>query len=174
MKKIEKNPPRKNPYIRAAKVLLIILTVIFSLGMVILSGAGLIYNQESYNDSISHIGPLLIVSGLLLAAGALLVCIGKNILSLILSIPGFGLCMFMLRQLMDHADSAGWQNAQNPFDPVSDMYFERIIPVVFPFLLIVIIALIQHFSYEETQKRHEKKRLREQKKNAPAPKILGD
>lgn len=174
MKKIEKTTAKQPAWMKLLKVAVIILSVIFSTGTVMLSGAGLIYNSDSYNDSIMHIGPLLIASGALLTLGAILACFDKNIPSLISSIPGFGLSMLMLRQLMQHADAAGWQDPQNPFSPVSDMYFERIMPVIFPFVLTIFIAIFQHFSYDAIEKRRLKKKLRTEKENAPAPKILGD
>ncbi|MBQ8297158.1 MAG: hypothetical protein IJX77_05185 [Ruminococcus sp.] len=162
---------KKSPLMTAAKAVLIILTVIFSAAMVILSGSGLIYNADSYGRELVRVGYMLILSGVLLTLGAALVCFGKNIAALICSVPGFALCMFMLRKLTGHADNAGWTDNFS-MEPISSMYLTRILPVIAPFVLTVVIALVQYFSYEESMKRREKKCLKEEKENEPAPPII--
>lgn len=175
MKKHEKNsaaPLRKSsPLLKVLKVILAVLTLIYPLFMVILSGAGLVYNSDSYGAEITQTGVFLIVSGILMTLGTVLVLFRKNILPLILSSAGFALCLTMLFRLTDHADRAGWSDAVT-MEPISAMYMTRILPVIAPYVLTVLIALIQFFSYEAAEKRRQKKQLREQKENEPAPPII--
>lgn len=167
----QKLPHKRNIFLIVIKIIMIILTVIFPIAMVIPAGAGLIYNGDSYGASLIHTGVSLIVSGVLMTAGAVLVCFRKNIISLICSCSGFAECMIMLVKLVKHANSAGWSDAYT-MEPVSDMYIARILPTAAPFILAVIAALMQFFSFEASQKRREKKRLKEEKENQPAPPII--
>ncbi len=164
-------PKKKSPLMTAMRALLIVLTLIFPVLMVMLSGAGLVYNSDSYGADITQTGIMLIVAGALMTVGTVLVCLKKDVISLVFSISGFALCMTMLYKLVNHADAAGWQNAHT-MEPISDMYFSRIIPTIAPFILAVAIALIHFFSYEAGEKRRLKKALKEEKENAPAPPII--
>lgn len=175
MKKNPKNTSvplkKQNAIIIVLKIVMIILTVIFSVLMVMLAGAGLIYNGNSYGDRMIRIGVFLIVSGALMTAGTILVCLKKNIVSLICSCSGFALCMLMLKAVVDHADSAGWSDAFT-MEPASDMYTARILPVIAPFVLSAVIALIQLFSYDSKEKRRLRKKRKQEKENEPAPPII--
>lgn len=168
-------PKKKNPLMLAAKAVLLLLTAIYPLFMVILSGAGLIYNHTSYGIELTYTGVFLIVSGLLMTAAAVLCMFKKsmpNLIALFCSVTGFVICMIMLNKLITHADRAGWMDNFN-MTPVSDMYKIRIIPVIAPVLLTVVISLVQYFSNDASEERREKKRRRETEKNAPAPLIVG-
>ena len=55
-----------------AKALMVILTAVYPLFMVVLSGAGLIYNRESYGSTLAIVGGALIASGEIMSAGAIL------------------------------------------------------------------------------------------------------
>jgi hypothetical protein len=168
MKKI---PKKRNTFLTILKVLQIILTVIFCDAMVMLAGAGLIYNGDTYGESLIRVGVLLIISGAIMTVGSILLCLKKNVASLICICAGFALCMLMLVKLMNHADSAGWSDNYT-MEPVSDMYFRRIMPVIAPFVIGVALGLIQFFSFDAVQARREKKRLKLEKENEPAPPII--
>lgn len=169
MKKIPKT--KKFPFLTAAKASLIILTVIFSVIIIPMAGAGLIYNSDSYGISIRNSGIALIASGLIMTVSSVLACLRKNIAALILDSAGFTLCMTMLFIVMNHADSSGWSDNYT-MEPVSGMYFRRIFPVIIPFILTAVISIAQHLSPKSAKSRQEKKRLREEKENQPAPPIL--
>lgn len=164
-------PKKTQPLMLVLKGLLIAATAVYPMFMVMLSGAGLIYNSESYGQELTRVGMLFILSGIIMTAAAILVLCRKNITSIIMSSAGVALCLAMLYKLVNHADAAGWQ-AHLTLTPVSSMYLERILPVILPFVLNVLIALIQFFSYEESQKRLQRKKEREEKENAPAPPIV--
>lgn len=162
---------KKSPFLTILKTILIILTVIFSVLMLPLAGAGLIYNSDSYGEKIFTVGILFILSGILLTAGAILACVRKNIPSIILTITGFTLSMIMLYILVKHADSSGWSDNYT-IEPASSMYMGRILPVGIPAAISVLTALIQYLSPEERILRKEKKRQKEEYENRPAPPIL--
>lgn len=177
MKKNKKNhdeashAPKKHPILLVLKLILAVLTVIFPVLMVMLAGAGLLHNSDSYGREVTRIGIFLIASGALMTAGTVLVLFRKNIASLICSCTGFSLCMLMLYKLTEHADSAGWSDAYT-MEPVSDMYTARILPVIAPFAIAAVLAVIQFFSYEEKERRRLRRQLKEEKENEPAPPIL--
>ncbi len=161
---------RKNHII--LKIIMLVLTAVYSCTMTVLSGAGLYYNRESYGEKLENIGIMLIVSGILMTVGAVLCLFRKNILniiSLVFSCSGFALCMTMLYKLCDHADRAGWSDKYN-MSPISDMYKSRIMPCIAPFVIAVAVAVLQLLSYEAAEQR----RIKKLKENAPAPKILDE
>lgn len=170
-KKIEKRVIGSHPVLSVLKLILALLTVVFPGFMVISTGAGLIYNRESYGAELTRIGAAFIVSSVMMLGGTLLVCLKKNISAVISSAGGFAICMIMLCKLADHADRSGWSDKYT-MAPVSNMYISRIIPVIAPFLLTAAIAMIQYFSYEAAEKRREKRRIGKEKENAPAPPIV--
>lgn len=165
---------KKKYFLTVIKIIMMILTVIYSLLMVCLAGAGLIYNSDSYGSSITALGVFLIVSGVLMTAGAVLCLFRKNlpnIISIFFSIGGLILCLVMLFRLVAHADSAGWSDNYN-MTPVSDMYMSRILPVIAPVGLSVMVALMRLFSYAGAEERRLKKKKRIEEENKPVPKIV--
>lgn len=162
---------KKHPLLTLAKIILSLLTAVFPMFIVIMTGAGLIYNRASYGEELFHTGIFFIISGILMTVGVIFVWLKQNIASIICSCSGFGLCMLMLYKLADHADKSGWSDKYTML-PISDMYISRIMPTIIPFLLAVLISIVQFFSYEAAEKRREKKRVREEKENAPAPPII--
>lgn len=164
---------KKSTPMTVLRVILAVLTLIYPVFMVGLTGAGLIYNSESYGESITRMGVVFIIAGAAMTIGTVLVLLKKNIISMIFNASGFALCMLMLAKLVDHADRAGWSNAHT-MEPISSMYITRIIPVVMPFVLAITIALIQFFSYEEREKRRMRKQEKKAKENATAPSIVQD
>ncbi len=161
---------KKFGFLSFAKIIMGILTAVYPLFMVGLSGAGLIYNRVSYGSQLATVGGLLIASGIIMTVGAVLCALRKNISAMVCSGGGLALCLSMLFKLCTHADSAGWSDKFN-MTPISDMYKARILPCIAPVAIAVIVAAIQHFSREEVEKRRKRRRDAE---NAPAPKIIDD
>lgn len=121
-------------------IIMVILTVVYSLIMVCLAGAGLIYNGESYGRELVTVGIWLIVSGILMTSGAALSFFKKRIFSVIsavLTIVGLGICLVMVYILCTHADSAGWADNYT-MEPVSRMYRERLLPVIVPAVMVIV------------------------------------
>ena len=167
---------RKHPLLTAAKVIMLILTAVYPLFMVELSGAGLIYNRDSYGEELSTVGALLMVSGIVMAAGAVLCLFRKNLLNIISAVCSAGglvLCLTMMYKLCDHADRAGWTD-NFAMTPISDMYKARIFPSIAPMAIAVVVAAVQLFSYEATEERRKRRARRSEEENAPAPSILDE
>ena len=173
-KKMKNLQKKSSAAMTAAKVTMLLLSIVFSGAMTALSGAGLIYNRGSYGKSLADTGLFLIISAALMIIGAILCLFRKNlpnILSLFLSFAGLFLCMAMLKKLTDHADASGWTDKYT-LAPVSGMYVRRILPCIIPVLMSGAIAAVQLCSYGAKEQRRAKKAEKQEKKNAPAPSIL--
>lgn len=176
MKNKRKIFTKQKPLMTAAKVLLIILTAVYPFFMTIMTGIGILSKSENYGRTISGYASALVVSGAVLTLASVLCLFRKslpNLLSMIISVPGFAICITALFRLADHAEKSGWMgHGVYALVPVADMYRQRIFPVILPFLLGLFIAAVQFFSYSAAEERREKRREKEKKKNAPAPKII--
>lgn len=126
------------------KIIMLLLSAVFSGIFTCLSGAGLIYNGESYGAEISFAGALWIVSGVLMVSGAFTSLFRKSflrIISIICSAAGGCLCVGVLWKICEHADRAGWHRGELS-EPVSEMYIARILPVLIPVILAILTAAI--------------------------------
>ncbi len=136
---------------KAAKLVMILLSLYFSCAMPLLTGAGLVYNRESYGGSIASAGILMMVSALLMTSGAFL-CLSRrkllNKVSVSMSASGLALCMFMLKRLTAHADASGWTDKYT-LEPISSMYSSRILPCIAPVAIAVAIAVVQILSCDD-------------------------
>lgn len=129
---MEKN--KKKIFYNVYMIIMALLTVIYSLIMVCMAGAGLIYNGESYGRELENAGIWLIISGILMTAGAVLSFFKKRIfliISAILTAVGLAVCLAMVYIVCTHADNAGWAD-NHTMEPVSRMYKERLLPVIVP------------------------------------------
>lgn len=159
MKKNRKNLKKQATLMIFSKVILMILTAIYPLFMTMLTGIGIVSNSASYGRMITGCGVVLVISGAAMTAAAILCLFRKslpNLLSITISVPGFILCMGALYKLVKHAEGAGWMG-QGAYSlmPVADMYKQRIIPDIVPFLLILIISAVQLSDCELRMKNYE-------------------
>ncbi len=178
MKTKQRLPRRRHPYLNTAKVVMLVLTLIYPMFMVMMTGAGFCMHWDSYGADFARNGIWLIFSGVLMTAGAVLCLFRKNLTNLIspfLSGGGFIICMFILQRLVKHADKRGWRGP-GLYDGVKASYLfqTRLIPCILPVALAITIAVCQYFSYDLGEIRRERKREKLKKRNAPAPKILDD
>ncbi len=173
MKKIHS---KQKPIMTATKLLLIVLTAVYPLFMTMLTGIGILSKSGSYGSTVTICGAALVISGAAMTTAAILCLFRKsrtNLLSMIIVLPAFAVCMTALHKLVSHAESAGWMgHGMYSSVPVADMYRQRIFPVMLPFLLTLAIAAVQYFSYDSAEERREIRRRKEAEKNAPAPKII--
>ncbi len=140
-----KNKKKKSTLLLVAEIIMVILTAVYSVGMVCLAGAGLIYNGESYGKRLIFVGIFLIVSGIFMTSGAILALLNKRIFlkfSAILTIIGLTICIIMLYILCTHADHAGWTDSYT-MTAVSTMYKSRILPVIVPVIMVMGIDLFK-------------------------------
>ncbi len=132
---------KKKSAVLILKLALIAFTLIYPLFMVIMSGAGLVSNSESYGSKLTFTGILLILSGVMMTAGTVFLLLRKKIPSLLLSSAGFIICITAMLKLIRHADNAGWYSHIS-MQPAGDIYFARIFPVIIPFILTAAISII--------------------------------
>lgn len=155
------------------KVLLIASTAVYPLFMDLLSGIGWISAYGKYGSEFTVMGTVMIVSSLLMTAAAVFCLLKFNIPAVVTETAGFAAAMTVMVKMMNIADERGWSDMYT-MQPVSDMYRNRILPTVIPFVLLIITAVLQYFSYDEKVKRRQKREEKEKRENMPAPKILGD
>ena len=144
-KTTKKLPQKRSPLMTAFKVITLLLSLWFSGAMTALSGAGLIYNGNSYGAELRNTGVFLIVSAVMMVSGACLCFFRKklpDVMAILLALGGLVLCLVMLKRLTDHADFSGWTDKYTLL-PISDMYMRRILPSIAPCALTVIIAAVQ-------------------------------
>lgn len=142
---------KETALMKAAKVLMLLLSLYFSCVMPILTGAGLISNRVSYGSKLAETGAFFILAAVLMSLGAFLCLFRKkitNILSVFLSVGGLVLCMIMLKRLTDHADASGWTD-RFTLEPISAMYNSRILPCIAPVVIAVAIAAVRIFSRDD-------------------------
>lgn len=176
MKKNRKKLKKQAPFMIFSKVILMILTAIYPFFMTIMTGIGIVSNSASYGRMITGCGVVLLISGAAMTAAAVMCIFRKrmlNILAIVISVSGFTVCMGALYKLVKHAENAGWMG-QGAYSlmPVADMYKQRIIPVILPFLLTFIISVVQFFSYNAAEERRKKRQKNKKSKNSPASKII--
>ncbi len=142
---------RSSALMITAKTIMLLMSFYFSCAMPVLTGAGLLSNRESYGEKLAETGSFLILSAVLMTAGAVLCIFRKpvmNKLSPFLSVSGLILCMVMLKRLTSHADKCGWTNKYT-LEPVSSMYNSRLLPCIAPVAIAAVIAVVQLFSRED-------------------------
>ena len=126
------------------KAAILLLSAVYCLFMPVMTGLGLLYNHASYGKFLTLTGVYFIVSALLMTAGTVMCGSrkkAKNVLSVILLVPGFIICMVMLNNLCHYADIRGW-SSNFEIERISSMYKRRIIPCVIPVTAAVILSAV--------------------------------
>ena len=126
------------------KAAILLLSAVYCLFMPVMTGLGLLYNHASYGKFLTLTGVYFIVSALLMTAGTVMCGSrkkAKNVLSVILLVPGFIICMVMLNNLCHYADIRGW-SGKFEIERISSMYKRRIIPCVIPVTAAVILSAV--------------------------------
>ncbi len=173
MNQLTKNERFTKNSIFILKICLIISTAVFPLFMNLMSGIGWISTYTRYSNEIRTMGIIILISSALMTL-ALIFCLLKfNLFAIFTECLGFTVTMTVLTKMMNYADNNGWSN-QITMQPASDLYRNRILPTIIPFVLLITIALLQYFSYEEKVKRKIKREEKEKKENMTAPKIIND
>ena len=159
------------------KVILVITTLIYPCFMVMMSATGWMYNFNSgnYPAIFRNFSIGMYIGGGLLCFGTVLLLFGKkakfwklNIISMLSACIGCVTCMTILSKFTAYADQ-NFSGIGENMKPVSEMYYDRIFPVIVPAFLLAILSVWQIFDTrdERIQKQFELE-------NAEAPKILND
>lgn len=162
--------------------LLVPAAIVYSAFMPLMSAAGWQYNvnEGNYPALFGAFATWMNIGSLLLIAAAVLVFFGIkpkfwqcNAVSIGCGCAGLVSCMTVLYRFTAYADQ-NFSGIDGTMQPVSELYRDRLLPMLLPFALGLALAVIQLLDYEarvyRRQKREEKKRLDAEE----APKILGE
>ncbi|MBR1555328.1 MAG: hypothetical protein IJ644_08060 [Oscillospiraceae bacterium] len=161
------------------EILLLIMAVIFG-GMAMLSASGWKYNvrEGNYPEFFGVYSFWMFLGAGLIFIAVMLCFIGKktkfymlNLIALIPDIAGTVCCMSVLKKFCNYADQ-NFSGIGESMKPVSELYQDRILPIVFPAFLVLILAVWNFL--ESREYRIERKNQKLAELNAEAPKILQD
>ena len=135
------------------RIILVITTLIYPCFMVMMSATGWMYQFQSgnYPPVFRNFSIGMYVGGGLLCIGTIVLFFGNkakfwkyNIISLICAFVGCGICMTILSQFTAYADQ-NFSGIGENMKPVSEMYNDRIFPVIVPAFLLGFLSLSQIF-----------------------------
>ena len=151
------------------KLVLLVLTMIYPVFFDIGGGLSAYFNSAPENRKY---GMMMAVSGFIIAYSVVL-CLKKyNIASAVLGIGASIVCIYAVSCYAGVADSLGLTDYN--LVPLSQKYRSYNYPTIAVTILQTILAGIQYFSLDESEKRDERRRKKEAEKNAEAPKIVDD
>ncbi|MBQ7004450.1 MAG: hypothetical protein IJN57_10900 [Oscillospiraceae bacterium] len=160
------------------RLVLGVTTCIYPLFMGLMSAAGWQYNVNAgnYPALFSTFATWMTIGCLLLAAGTVLSFFGMkhrfwrcNVIALACGVPGVIAAMTVLHRFTLYADQ-NFPGHRETMQPISEIYRDRLLPILLPFGLLCVICLWQLFAYDARVYRSEQKK----QQNAEAPSILGD
>jgi hypothetical protein len=163
-------------------IVLLVTTLIYPVTMAMLSAAGWQYNVKAgnYPRIFAVYAFWMGMGGMLLTISAVLCRIGKkcrfwrcNVYSLMTGCIGIAACMTVLNRFCVYADQ-NFSGIGESMQPVSELYCNRLLPMLLPWSLETVLTLWQLFSAENRAYRRQECEKRKALKNAEAPKILGE
>lgn len=164
------------------RIALVLTTLVYPGFMAMMSAAGWMHNvgTGSYPDIFRSFAGWMYAGGGMLCAGTVLVLLGAkprlwtcNLPGMVLGAAGCGACLSSLYRFCAYAD-AHFPGIGETMQPVSELYRGRLLPVILPALLVGLLGCWQVFSEETREFRIARRREKEARENAPAPKILGE
>ncbi len=168
----------KNFLKKCLEIILLISAVIYPGLMAMLSAAGWRYNvQEGNYPVLFSVYSFWMTLGAGMILTAVILCrIGRkpkyyilDCISLALDVLGTAVCMIILQKFCHYADQ-NFSGIGDSMKPVSDLYRDRLLPIVFPAFLLLILDIWNFL--ESREFRIQKKNQKLAELNAEAPKIL--
>ncbi|MBE6854375.1 MAG: hypothetical protein E7501_01835 [Ruminococcus sp.] len=158
------------------RVLMILSTLIFALFIGLLTALGWNSSLNYQGDTFHTLAAVLAVAILLISAGTVLCMAKKDIIAIICALVGGIMSVAVSYRAIAIAYDQGWTSTTSLYldRPVADLWTQRLYPILIPAAMVILCSVLHFFSYEAKLKREENKKRREEKENAPAPKILGD
>lgn len=163
---------------KVQKVLGILLKIVLVLSMILFvwitdlgCAFGWIKNAkagENWPPSFVGYGEMMIAASVLLTAGAVLVFLRRNWISLGVGTVGIVLCLIPMFRVTAYAADSGFYSRIMDM-PVDTLYRMQILPTLIFYGTLAALALLQFFSVEAKQQRIQKRKQAE----AEAPSILG-
>lgn len=166
----------------ALRILLIVSALVYPGMMAMLSAAGWRYHaaQGNYPGIFNAYAFWMTLGGVLLLSGTVLCLMGArkrlwlcNPAAVVCAGCGLWGCLWALQKFCLYADQ-NFSGVDGTMQPVSELYRDRISPVILPFLCICLLSAWQFFRYEARVYRKQQRIAAQEKENAPAPKILAD
>ena len=160
--------------LRLCRVALAVLTIIYPLFMCCMTGYGWLLNAEHYGAEFHHYATAVFVGAVFFISANILCFTKKNIAAVISGIIGFLLQIVTIGKAVAIAKENSWgpQTEQGFGQLASDIWAKRMYPVIAPFIVLLLLCFLQHFSYDAVVKRNQKKQAKIDAENAPAEKIL--
>lgn len=164
------------------RIALMLSTLVYPGFMAMMSAAGWMHNVESgsYPDIFRSFAGWMFTGGGLLCAGALLALLGAkpklwvcNAAAAAAGCIGCAACLSSLYRFCAYADQH-FSGIGETMQPVSQLYRDRLLPVLLPAVLLLVLSLWQIFDEPAREYRILRRREKEARESAPAPKILGD
>lgn len=155
---------------------MILSTVIFALFIGLLTALGWNSGLNYQGDTFRRLAAFLAVAILLISAGCVLCMAKKDIAAAVCALVGGILSAAVSHRAIAIAYDQGWTSSASIYleRPVSDLWTQRLYPILIPAGMVLLCSVIHFFSYEAKIKREEKRRRKEEIENAPAPKIVED
>lgn len=150
--------------------------------MAMMSAAGWLHNvgTGSYPDTFRSLAGWMIAGGGMLCVSLLLAFLGArpklwgcNLAAAVLSVTGCTACLLSLHRFCAYADTH-FSGIGETMEPVSQLYRDRLLPVLLAAALLLALSLWQLFSDPVREYRIAQKYEKRRRDNAPAPKILGE
>ncbi len=142
---------KKKPKIlpKFLQVILLLTTLVYPLFMVQMTAAGWKYNACAGNyPALFHTYAFwMAAGGLLMTAGTAFCFAGMfrkwcNPAAILCSGGGMAACLVVLRNFTVYADSH-FSAVRFTMEPVSELYRDRLLPVILPFLLVCVLSVMQ-------------------------------
>lgn len=162
------------------RVALVVSAAVYPGLMAMLSAAGWRYNVEQgrYPEIFTVFSGWMYAGGILLCTGTVLCLLGArekwwqcNIPAIGLGAVGCGACLSVLHRFCAYADQH-FSGLDETMEPVSQLYRDRLLPVLLPALLLTVLCVWQIILAAPYRRR--KRREKEARLNEEAPHILGD
>ena len=150
--------------------------LVLSLGVCWVTGGAVAYgwiaHADHYGAAFRGYGIGALIGLGLLTLGTVLCFCRLRLSAAIVGTAGFLPAMGILLRAMRLAEENSWsgQTAQSFGRQASAVWRNGMAPMLFPYLLLMLLALSAYFSYAERSARAEKRRQRDEQ---PAPSILG-
>lgn len=163
-------------------VLLLLTTLVYSLFMAQMSAAGWQFNvnEGNYPELFAAFATWMRIGSVLLTAAAVFCLCGRkpklwrcNAIALGCGCAGISSCMTVLYQFTAYADQ-NFPGIDGTMQPVSELYRDRLLPLLLPFAIVCVLSLWQMFSYDAKVYRQQKRDEKRRRDREQAPRILGD
>lgn len=162
------------------EALMLVTTVIYPGLMAMLSAAGWMHNvrEGAYPEVFRSFAGWMYAGAGLVCIGAVLAAVSRRpkrwplaAAAIVCAAIGAAACMSSLYRFCAYADRH-FPGIRDTMQPVSELYRDRLLPVLFPAALAVCLGTWHLFSEESRSYRSERRAARLAAENAEAPKIV--